>query len=60
MWPGVDIDFGFEFLFIATNTVFALSSAEIPVVTPLRASMLTVKAVFNLEYFCLALNSTQV
>ena len=44
-WPGCTISPGFASLATASCTVFALSAAEIPVVTPVEASIETVKLV---------------
>src|SRR5262245_127971 len=58
MWPGWTRSSGPECGSIATWTVRARSAAEIPVVTPSRASTETVKAVWNGASFFAAIRSS--
>src|SRR5580658_9665361 len=51
-WPGRTRSEGFVDGFIAARIVAARSAAEIPVVVPAFASMLTQNAVSNRELFC--------
>ena len=52
MWPGRARSSGSVFGSIAASTVRARSAAEMPVVTPLRASIGTQKAVPKRALFC--------
>ncbi len=49
--PGLEMSSGFIFGSIAVCIVFALSAADMPVVTPFLASMETVNAVPNVDVF---------
>ena len=53
--PGVDISFAVTFFLIAVLIVWALSFADIPVVTPFLASIEIVNAVCNREEFLLGI-----
>src|SRR4051812_3274756 len=55
MWPGRTTSSGFASSAIAARMVVARSCALIPVVTPLAASMLTVKAVVYVLWFSLTI-----
>ena len=57
-WPGWTRSSGFDFGSIATWIVCARSWAEMPVVTPSRASTETVNAVWNGDSFLAAIRSS--
>jgi len=57
-WPGVTTSPGFTPSATAVSTVCARSKAEMPVVTPSRASMETVKLVPNLDWFDWAMSGS--
>ena len=56
IWPGVTMSLGPLVGSIATAMVRARSGAEMPVVTPSRASIETVKAVWRREALCCAIS----
>ncbi len=51
MWPGCTKSPGLDLAAASTRTALARSGALMPVVTPLAASTLTVKAVLKLSLF---------
>ncbi len=57
-WPGVTMSSGPLLGSMAAATVRARSGAEMPVVTPSRASIETVKAVWSREAFCCAISGS--
>ncbi len=57
-WPGWTRSRGLAFGSIATWIVRARSAAEMPVLTPVRASIETVKAVSNADSFLAAIRSS--
>ncbi len=58
MWPGCTMSSGFAWRAVAARTVRARSAAEIPVVTPLAASMEAVKLVPIGERLSLTMRSS--